>query len=272
MSSESPGRDAAEDEEKGDGRALVVREHAAEVELSAPGGKRRAQAIVPVQERRVKPSSYTTEVHTGTLFANRRKQLPAAAPTVERQAYIPVALARDRLQRAEADVRAMHARHVEIVAQLEAAHRVIEEETRQHYVSFVDELKRKARARMLEQRSALAAARRETIEERQKGDTAVASLQASVSELQMDKARLLDQLSKVRDSADRERDEEVAAATAAYAAQVEQLKKQLDAQADAAAAADAVERVGVVEDAVVAGEAEPKVRTRTHARAHTHAR
>ena len=82
----------------------------------------------------------------GVLLAagEEKGETEPAGQVQEEEDYVPAAIARASLQRAQADMLDMKERHVEVVRKIESAYAEIEKQSQQYYVSFVRALQAKS--------------------------------------------------------------------------------------------------------------------------------
>ena len=91
---------------------------------------------------------------------------PAPPPTLadgdfEKESYVPLSFARERVALVTQQMFDMKARHVEAVGELAAQYRQIEEDTREYYVGFIRQLQDKMKVALAQHSNARRQAARE---------------------------------------------------------------------------------------------------------------
>jgi len=132
---------------------------------------------------------------------------PPAALVPREQSYIPLALARRTIEAMERDMVAMKERHMAALDGVTAYYSRTEEETKRIVLSFLEQLKAKAREEIAGHRRVAAAAESELRELRDSSSQRISSLEARVASLEAELSTTLSKIATDSVSAEQQQEE-----------------------------------------------------------------
>ena len=154
-----------------------------------PGAARSPAGSLPATDHVF--AEYGATPHGGRTAESAGEQKVPQPSEVKEQSYIPLSVAQDTIKRMTGDMEAMRARHADLLRKVQQYYSDREATARQHYVSYIEDMRSRANTRIQYYRSAatelkqeLTSAEAQRQEERRRAAAAAAEAEKRVAHLE----------------------------------------------------------------------------------------